>query len=294
VNVVFAAPGYKSDTMVVSVDTGQLIFGSVPAGLGPNQTAQMYVALSFPNDSAVTVALGSTDPAVLSVPPSVVIPARATSVYFNVIAVATGPAAVTGSASIAKAGVSSTIVVGTPRLFISAGANAVVGQRFAFTVYAQDPTGSNRAVTVLLPITLSSSVPAHATFDSLTVTMPVGNNYVGAGVVFDSAGTDTITAAANGYASSSATITANGALVLIQPGANLASFVPPLVTIKAGQSVTWRNMDVITHTATADSNAWNTPIAAGTTATINFTTTGNFTYHCTIHPSMMGTVVVTP
>ncbi|TMQ18057.1 MAG: hypothetical protein E6J91_08855, partial [Deltaproteobacteria bacterium] len=85
VNVVFAAQGggYKSDTTVVAVDTGQLSFGQVPTTLGPNQTAQMYVTLPFTNDSAVTVALGSTNQGVLTVPSSVVIPARSGSVFFT-------------------------------------------------------------------------------------------------------------------------------------------------------------------------------------------------------------------
>jgi len=63
----------------------------------------MYVTLPFTNDSAVTVTL-SSNPAVLSVPASVVIPARTSYVYFNVTGVAAGSAAVTGTAPIAKPG----------------------------------------------------------------------------------------------------------------------------------------------------------------------------------------------
>jgi plastocyanin len=297
-SVVFSAPGYKADTTVVSVDSGQLAFGSVPAALGPNQTAQMYVSLPFTNDSAVTVALGVTDPTVLSVPPSVVIPARQGYVYFNVIGQGAGSASVTATASIAKAGSSSAILVGQPKLFISATTIMNAGQRTGFQVYSQDPQGNNRAVTAPLTITLSSSSPAHTTFDSATVTIPANNYYANAGVVFDTAGVYTITASAsaNGYASGSATITVTGALVLIQPGGNPASFVPQTVTIKAGQYVTWRNTDAVPHTATDDNSAWQTGQIAPQTASgaVYFGAAGTFTYHCSIHPTMTGTVVVTP
>jgi len=292
VNVVFAAQGYKSDTTVVSVDTGQLSFGSVPTTLGPNQTAQVYVTLPFTNDSAVTVTLGSTNQAVLTVPSNVVIPARAASVYFNVTGVAAGSAAVTASAAIARPGTSPTIVVGSPKLFISTSTTANAGQRLGFTVYAEDSLGQIRAVTAPLDVTLSSSVPAHSVFDATLVTIPAGNSNVGTGVVFDTAGTYIITATAAGYAPSTATITASGALVTIAD----FSFTPQVVTIKQGQYVTWKNTGQVNHTSTSDVSGWSQGVAPGqTSGAVYFSAPGNYTYHCAIHPATMtGTVTVTP
>ena len=294
VNVVFAAQGggYKSDTTVVAVDTGQLSFGQVPTTLGPNQTAQMYVTLPFTNDSAVTVALGSTNQGVLTVPSSVVIPARSGSVFFTVTGVGAGSAAVTASAAIARSATSSTIVIGKPRLFISTATSANAGQRLGFTVYAEDSLGTIRPVTTPLDITLSSNVPAHSVFDATLVTVPANSSNVGAGVVFDTAGTYIITATAAAYAPGTATITTSGALLITAD----FSFTPQIVTIQQGQYVSWKNTGSVAHTSTSDTPQWNTnQIQPGqTSGPVYFGTAGSFTYHCAIHPTMTGTVTVNP
>jgi plastocyanin len=72
------------------------------------------------------------------------------------------------------------------------------------------------------------------------------------------------------------------------------SFNPPSATIKAGQTVSWHNTDAITHTATADVGAFGTGgVAPGTTtAPLKMTEGGTLSYHCSIHPSMVGTLIV--
>jgi len=70
------------------------------------------------------------------------------------------------------------------------------------------------------------------------------------------------------------------------------AFVPATVTIKAGSSVTWTNMDTAPHTATDLANAFDSgSLTTGQTFNFTFNTTGTFTYHCLIH-SMMKTAVV--
>jgi hypothetical protein len=61
-----------------------------------------------------------------------------------------------------------------------------------------------------------------------------------------------------------------------------------------GSTVSWTNGTAATHTATSDTGAWDTGnIAAGATSSaIAFASAGTFTYHCAIHPSMTGSVVV--
>jgi len=146
-----------------------------------------------------------------------------------------------------------------------------------------------------LDITLSANPAAHAAFDAPVVTIAASNTNVGAGVVFDTAGAYTITVTANGYASGSASTTAAGALVLMQPGTP-GVFVPPSVTIKAGQYVTWRNADAINHTTIDDTGLlWNSgTLAPAASFQQYFGTAGSFTYHCAIHPAMTGTIVVNP
>ncbi len=69
---------------------------------------------------------------------------------------------------------------------------------------------------------------------------------------------------------------------------------PKTITISAGQSVTWTNEDAIAHTATSDEGTWDTgTINKGESKTVRFANPGTYTYHCTPHPFMTGTVVVT-
>ncbi len=72
------------------------------------------------------------------------------------------------------------------------------------------------------------------------------------------------------------------------------SFSPNPGTVTAGQTVAWRNNDSITHTATADNGAFDTGAIppGGTSSPITMGTSGSFNYHCSIHPSMTGTLTV--
>jgi plastocyanin len=66
------------------------------------------------------------------------------------------------------------------------------------------------------------------------------------------------------------------------------------LTVKPGATITVTNKDPVDHTVTADSgNAFNVPVAAGASATFTAPAkAGTYAYHCTIHPSMHGTLVV--
>jgi plastocyanin len=72
------------------------------------------------------------------------------------------------------------------------------------------------------------------------------------------------------------------------------AFHPASVTVNVGDTVTWTNNDGISHTATADDGStFNTgAISSGASASATFNSAGTFAYHCTVHPSMHGTVLV--
>ncbi len=76
-------------------------------------------------------------------------------------------------------------------------------------------------------------------------------------------------------------------------GAN--SFNPANASVKVGQTVAWTNMDAITHDMRADDGSFDTgAIAPGqTSAPITFSSAGSIPYHCSIHPSMTGSLTVT-
>jgi plastocyanin len=70
-------------------------------------------------------------------------------------------------------------------------------------------------------------------------------------------------------------------------------FSPASVTIAAGDTVTWRNTGQAPHNATADDGSFKTPtLDNGQSASHTFTQAGTFSYICTIHPNMHGTVRV--
>ncbi len=62
----------------------------------------------------------------------------------------------------------------------------------------------------------------------------------------------------------------------------------------AGQTVAWHNADSTAHTATQDSGQFNTGTINGgaNSDPVTMGTRGTFTYHCTIHPGMVGTIIV--
>jgi plastocyanin len=70
------------------------------------------------------------------------------------------------------------------------------------------------------------------------------------------------------------------------------AFNPKSVTVKAGQTVAFTNNDSVTHTST--SSAWDSgDIQPGSSYTLTAPSQpGSYTYHCSIHPSMTGTLVV--
>ena len=73
------------------------------------------------------------------------------------------------------------------------------------------------------------------------------------------------------------------------------SFSPNPANVIVGQTVAWKNNGGTTHTATADGGSFNTGnIADGSSSVlVTVTTLGDFGYHCSIHPSMTGTLHVT-
>src|SRR5207253_9894245 len=59
--------------------------------------------------------------------------------------------------------------------------------------------------------------------------------------------------------------------------------------------IRWTNQDTTTHTSTSDSAVWDSGnIATNGSFSFAFDTPGAYPYHCSIHPSMTGTIVVQP
>jgi plastocyanin len=93
------------------------------------------------------------------------------------------------------------------------------------------------------------------------------------------------------------TTTAPGAAAVSTNAVTIQKFAfgPSTVTVKAGSTITWTNMDDEAHTVFFAFDGSRSPILVNTANVYHktFTTPGTYTYHCTIHPFMTGTVVVT-
>ncbi len=71
------------------------------------------------------------------------------------------------------------------------------------------------------------------------------------------------------------------------------AFSPTPLTVQVGDTVTWTNMDTAPHNAVADNGGFKTAdMQQGQSASVTVTTPGTYTYICTIHPRMMGTLIV--
>ena len=72
------------------------------------------------------------------------------------------------------------------------------------------------------------------------------------------------------------------------------AFNPAALTIQKGASVVWANMDSAPHTIVSDSGdeISSDSLSKGKTYTHTFSTPGTYEYHCSIHPSMKGKIIV--
>lgn len=79
-----------------------------------------------------------------------------------------------------------------------------------------------------------------------------------------------------------------------------SGFEPKVITIKAGEAVTWKNTDSLNHTVDSAPHPTHTSypplnlglIAPGTSKSLVFPTPGTYKYHDHLNPSLTGQVVV--
>jgi len=73
------------------------------------------------------------------------------------------------------------------------------------------------------------------------------------------------------------------------------AYDPDPVTVEEGGKVIWQNEDSAPHTATADDGSFDTGILEeGKLKSETFKEAGTYTYICSVHPEMHGTVEVVP
>ena len=72
------------------------------------------------------------------------------------------------------------------------------------------------------------------------------------------------------------------------------SFNPSILITKIGEKITWVNNDNISHTITSDLKGSfdSGTLISGQSFSFTLTKTGSTKYHCSIHPTMTGEIIV--
>ena len=72
-------------------------------------------------------------------------------------------------------------------------------------------------------------------------------------------------------------------------------FSPATLTVSAGTKVTWVNEDTTPHTVTDKGKVFRSAaLDTKDSFSYTFASPGEFTYFCTIHPMMIGKIIVKP
>ncbi len=91
-------------------------------------------------------------------------------------------------------------------------------------------------------------------------------------------------------------VAASSALLTTQNvGIRDFAFAPQTILIPAGTTVRWTNHGAALHQPASDTGVFDSgPLATNATFDFQFNTVGKFPYHCVIHPSMTGELIVAP
>lgn len=72
------------------------------------------------------------------------------------------------------------------------------------------------------------------------------------------------------------------------------AFTPDPLTAKVGEMIVWINNETYAHDVVGDDGTWKSPkLEPGGRFGFKFMKPGTFTYICSIHPFMHGTIIIT-
>ncbi|MGD9768646.1 MAG: cupredoxin domain-containing protein [Pseudolabrys sp.] len=71
------------------------------------------------------------------------------------------------------------------------------------------------------------------------------------------------------------------------------AFAPTAVSARVGDTIEWRNADIVAHTATARDKSFDVNVLPNKTGKLVLKKAGQFDYYCRYHPTMTGTITVT-
>lgn len=72
------------------------------------------------------------------------------------------------------------------------------------------------------------------------------------------------------------------------------TFSPATVSAHVGDRLMWNNRDIVVHSATARNKAWDVVLPVNGSGKVVLKKTGHMDYYCKYHPTMTGSVDVSP
>ncbi|MFH0915191.1 MAG: cupredoxin family copper-binding protein [bacterium] len=103
----------------------------------------------------------------------------------------------------------------------------------------------------------------------------------------------TITTTGSGSTTTASPSASGGQGATIQVVMTNRTFDPVTVTINVGDTVTWTNQDAPQHDVVAENGEFKSDLFdKGGTFSYTFSKAGTYPYFCSIHPGMIGTVIV--
>jgi plastocyanin len=72
------------------------------------------------------------------------------------------------------------------------------------------------------------------------------------------------------------------------------AYVPAQIKVHVGDTVEWRNSDMVAHTATGKEAGFEVDLSPGSVGRVGMNRAGTFGYICRYHPNMKGEIVVEP
>ena len=72
------------------------------------------------------------------------------------------------------------------------------------------------------------------------------------------------------------------------------AYAPNVILVPVGTTIRWTNEGAVNHTVTSDTGLFDSgTLAPGASFEYQFNVPGTYAYHCTLHPSITGKVIVT-
>ena len=223
-----SAFGFATASQVVQVNA-TLSFGPSSQTIPLGSSQILFLTLSSPAPTAQTINVSSDNPNIVSVPPTVTIPANSTFAHFNAMSVNGGTTVIhaTGGPNVAPAAVNVTVVA--PAAIILQPVNLNLGQSAPLSLSLGTPAPAGG-----VSVALTTSDSSRVSISPPSVFIPAGASspFSAPQVTGVNIGSSTINASAPGYTTASQVVPVNATLTFAPQNLTLAAGSTQIVMLK--------------------------------------------------------------